>query len=58
MTYDPNGRLTIRWQAGSIVTTGDPEKLRMAGRLRQEATMTLAWVSERLHMGAPSLPPP
>jgi putative transposase len=31
---------------------GDPAKLRMALRLRQETTMTLSWIAERLHMGA------
>jgi REP element-mobilizing transposase RayT len=30
---------------------GDPAKVRIALRLRQETTMTLAWVAKRLHMG-------
>lgn len=30
---------------------GDPNKLAIALRLRQETTMTLAWIAEQLHMG-------
>lgn len=30
---------------------GDPEKLRIARRLRTETTMTLQWIAARLHMG-------
>ena len=30
---------------------GDPQKLRMALRLRQETTMTLTWIAQRLQMG-------
>jgi hypothetical protein len=30
---------------------GDPEKLRIASRLRNETTMTLTWIAERLLMG-------
>lgn len=30
---------------------GDPEKLRIARRLRSETTMTLQWVATKLHMG-------
>ena len=33
---------------------GDPQKLRIACRLRRETTMTLAWISARLYMGTPS----
>ena len=32
---------------------GDAQKVKIAARLRRETTMTLAWISERLHMGAP-----
>lgn len=32
---------------------GDGRKVGMAARLRRETTMTLAWIAERLHMGAP-----
>jgi hypothetical protein len=30
---------------------GDPEKVRIAVRLRQETTMTLGWIAQALHMG-------
>lgn len=33
---------------------GDPRKLQIAERLRHETTMTLAWIAERLSMGAPT----
>jgi len=33
---------------------GDPQKVRIAVRLRRETTMTLAWIAEQLQMGAPS----
>jgi putative transposase len=32
---------------------GDARKVRIAARLRKETTMTLAWIAQRLHMGAP-----
>ena len=32
---------------------GDGRKVRIVARLRREMTMTLAWIAERLHMGAP-----
>jgi hypothetical protein len=32
---------------------GDARKVRIAARLRQETTMTLAWIARRLQMGAP-----
>jgi hypothetical protein len=32
---------------------GDPEKLAIARRLRTETTMTLAWMADKLSMGAP-----
>ncbi len=31
---------------------GDAEKVRIAKRLRQETTMTLAWIARSLHTGA------
>jgi hypothetical protein len=31
---------------------GDPVKVMTAMRVRQETTMTLKWISQRLHMGA------
>jgi hypothetical protein len=33
---------------------GDAGKARLAQRLRQETTMTLAWIAERLSMGSAS----
>ena len=32
---------------------GDGRKVTIAARLRRETTMTLAWIAERLRMGAP-----
>ena len=32
---------------------GDARKVRLAERLRRETTMTLAWIGDRLYMGAP-----
>ena len=32
----------------------DPQKVRIAARLRRETTMTLGWIAERLCMGAPT----
>jgi REP element-mobilizing transposase RayT len=42
------------WKPGTLATLrkGDPEKVRIARRLRQETTMTLAWIAQRLRMGA------
>lgn len=31
---------------------GDPEKVKMALRLRRESIMTLKWIAQRLHMGS------
>jgi hypothetical protein len=31
---------------------GDPGKVKIAARLRQETVMTLKWIAQRLHMGA------
>jgi D-lyxose ketol-isomerase len=31
---------------------GDPEKLKIAVRLRNETLMTVAWIAERLQMGS------
>jgi len=33
---------------------GNPQKVHIAARLRRETTMSLAWIAERLHMGAPT----
>ena len=32
---------------------GDGREIRIAACLRRETTMTLAWIAERLHIGAP-----
>lgn len=31
---------------------GDPDKVKMASRLRRESIMTLKWIAQRLHMGS------
>jgi len=43
-----------RWTAAELEQRrkGDAQKLKMARRLRQETTMTLAWIAKRLNMGA------
>ena len=43
-----------RWTEAALVgqRKGDPEKVKIAWRLRQETTMTLQWIARRLHMGA------
>jgi REP element-mobilizing transposase RayT len=42
-----------RWKPEDLARRrkGDAEKLVIAGRLRRETTMTLAWIAERLRMG-------
>jgi REP element-mobilizing transposase RayT len=44
---------TLGWNEGELSRRrkGDPEKVRIARRLRQETTMTLAWIAQRLGMG-------
>ena len=44
---------TLGWDEGELARRrkGDPEKVRIARRLRQETTMTLAWIAQRLGMG-------
>ena len=43
----------LRWTEADLAERrkGDPGKVRIARRLRQETTMTLAWIARRLHMG-------
>lgn len=43
-----------RWTAAELEQRrkGDTQKLTMARRLRQETTMTLTWIAQRLNMGA------
>src|SRR5258706_975176 len=43
----------LRWDEAELKRRrkGDPEKLRIALRLREETTMTLSWIAQRLCMG-------
>jgi putative transposase len=43
------------WEAAELQhrRKGDPDKIRIARRLRAETTMTLAWIAKNLSMGAP-----
>ena len=47
---------SLGWSAGQLEARrkGGPLKVKAALRLRRETTMTLAWIAERLHMGAPT----
>jgi len=42
------------WDSGELARRrkGDPEKVKIARRLREETTMTLNWIANRLNMGA------
>ena len=42
-----------QWDAGTLAERrkGDPGKIAIARRLREETTMTLAWIAERLKVG-------
>lgn len=44
----------IGWEAGDLKTSkkGAVEKVRIAGRLRSETTVTLAWICQKLCMGS------
>jgi putative transposase len=44
-----------RWSAEELARRrkGDGQKVKMALRLRRETVMTLPWIAQRLHMGAP-----
>jgi putative transposase len=44
----------LGWTSQDLLTRrkGDAAKVRIAGRLRRETTMTLAWIAEQLHMGS------
>jgi hypothetical protein len=46
----------LGWSAEHLAARrkGDPEKLRIAQRLRRETTMTLGWIADRLQVGVPS----
>jgi putative transposase len=43
-----------RWTESTLTLRrkGDPEKVKMAARLRRETIMTLKWIAQRLHMGS------
>ena len=43
----------LGWQEGDLAKSrkGAPAKVRIARRVRQETTMTLAWIAKRLQMG-------
>jgi hypothetical protein len=43
-----------RWTESSLTgrRKGDPEKVKIALRLRRESTMTLKWIAQRLQMGS------
>src|SRR5262249_49778451 len=49
---DPTARLERSGTAHA--QEGASRKLRVAGRLRRETTMTLAWIAEKLCMGTPT----
>jgi hypothetical protein len=46
--------LALSWSALELERRGkgDPAKVRIAARLRNETTMTLDWIAERLRMGS------
>ena len=52
---DRDRELFLGWGAQDLGgrPKGDARKVRIAGRLRRETTMTLRWIAERLFMGAP-----
>ena len=45
-----------RWKESDLAkrTKGDPGKVRIAARLREESLVTVRWIAERLHMGTAS----
>ena len=45
------------WQAAKLkqVANGDAERVKIAGRLRSETTMTWCWIGAHLHVGAAGL---
>jgi len=47
------GLKRLGWKAGDLEkrAKGHPEKLKLAVRLRKEATVTVKWIAERLRMG-------
>jgi hypothetical protein len=53
LSEELNGR---GWQAQQLgeLPKADPEKLKIAQRLRTETSVSLRWIAERLSMGAPA----
>lgn len=43
-----------KWEEANLLRRrkGDPEKVKIALRLRRESIMTLKWIAQRLHMGS------
>ena len=43
----------LRWEERELERRrkGDPQKVRIAARLRRESTMTLSWIAQRMQMG-------
>ena len=43
-----------KWQEANLTQKrkGDPEKVKIALRLRRESIMTLKWIAQRLQMGS------
>jgi hypothetical protein len=43
-----------KWEEANLAKRrkGDPEKVKIALRLRRESIMTLKWIAQRLHMGS------
>ena len=48
------GLARAHWKPGELPQRkkSDPVKVALALRLRQETTLTLKWIAERLHMGS------
>ena len=44
----------LDWTAAELADRrkGDPQKVELARQIRAETTMTLAWIAEKLNMGA------
>ena len=53
LSEELNGR---GWQAQQLceLPKADPEKLKIAERLRTETSVSLKWIAQRLSMGAPA----
>jgi hypothetical protein len=51
---DKDRVITRKWEEANLVKRrkGDPEKVKIALRLRRESIMTLKWIAQRPHMGS------